>query len=109
MLVVDDNDAVRTLVARILTADGMRVSEARSRREALAALHDGSFDLLLTDVVLGDGRGTELALEAGRLQPGLRVLHMSGYPQETLEPGIAFIQKPFAAATLIGTARGLLT
>ncbi len=117
VLVVDDEDSVRTLIVRILEASGHLATQAASAEAAqLAAKADGArFDLILTDVVLGSADGLT-ALDALRgLHPGASVIVMSGYsptPERVAElarQGAEFLPKPFGAAQLmaaIGRARG---
>ncbi|MBL0275485.1 MAG: PAS domain S-box protein [Anaeromyxobacter sp.] len=121
VLVVEDAEGVRSLVARTLGAQGYRVLQARSAEEALAAAagHAGRIHLLLSDVVMPGLGGRELAAELARQRPGLAVLFMSGYPANAiahrgaLEPGVNFIAKPFSldalerkVAEVLARARG---
>jgi PAS domain S-box-containing protein len=111
ILVVEDQEAVRGLVARVLLASGYRVIEAGSGSQALELPDSqiGSVDLLITDVVMPGMSGKELAMRLTARRKALRVLFISGYAptaimlQETLEPGVAFLQKPFSPAQI--TAR----
>jgi len=108
ILLVEDEDAVRTLVEAILTADGYTVLVARSPDEAARLCRDYEFaiDVLLTDVVMPGVSGPELAKGLVALRPGLRVVYMSGYAGEYLDgegihtDGAAMLQKPFTAASL---------
>ena len=80
ILLVEDEDAVRELVRRILTAGGYAVLEARNGREGLklCETHAGKIDLLVTDVVMPELGGRELAEAALKLRPGLKVVFVSG-------------------------------
>jgi CheY-like chemotaxis protein len=103
ILLVDDLEDVRALTRRILEKHGYRVLAAASGAEALvlAAQRGRTIDLLVTDVVMPGMGGSELSAELGQRYPAMRVLYLSGYPDEAilhlglLEPGVAFLQKPF--------------
>jgi len=108
ILVVEDEEAVRKLVGRILTGRGYRVVEAASGTDALAQLevNEGRVDLLLTDVRMPGMSGRELALNVQMLYPRIKTLYMSGYAEDELaENSIrgleTWIQKPFSADTLL--------
>jgi two-component system cell cycle sensor histidine kinase/response regulator CckA len=115
ILVVEDDDQVRGIVCRILRLHGYRVLEAGGGEQALelAGREPGEIDLLLSDVVMPGMSGVELADHLRRAQPGVRVLHMSGYtsgiagpdPRATLPE---LIEKPFTAAELLARVRSLL-
>ena len=80
VLLVDDEDSVRAMAARILRQRGFAVVEASGGGAALEAIHEGGpLDLVLTDVVMPEMSGVELADRVGRLRPGMPVLFMSGY------------------------------
>jgi CheY-like chemotaxis protein len=87
VLVVEDEDAVRKLVTRMLVAAGYIVVSAANGDEALAlgARYERRIDLLLTDVVMPQMSGRRLAERFGELRPGLSVLYMSGYTDHALE------------------------
>jgi PAS domain S-box-containing protein len=103
VLVVEDEESVRNLAMRILQGYGYQVLTAANGQEALEIFerHDGPIHLILTDVVMPRMSGKELAVRMGDLQPGIKVLFMSGYTDNAivhhgiLDKGIAFIQKPF--------------
>ena len=91
------------------------VHEANNGREGLARCetHEGNIDLLLTDVVMPELGGRELADLAVKLRPGLKVLFMSGHTQdvvikEGVQKGTAFLQKPFTPAGLAQKVRDTL-
>lgn len=104
VLVVEDQQYVRDYVVNALRVFGYRVIQAASVGEAIPVFEQeqGGVDLVLTDVVMPDRSGRELVDELERLQPGIKVLFMSGYPddiiadQGVLEGGAEFIQKPFS-------------
>ena len=108
ILVVEDEESVRRLVGRILSARGYQVIEAESGAGALAQLADveGRVDLLLTDVRMPGMSGRELALNVQMLYPWIKSLYMSGYAEQALaEDSIrgldSWIKKPFSAETLL--------
>lgn len=106
LLVVDDDHAVRTTTAMLLRRSGYNVTEANGGEAALAILaHDGSIELLLSDVVMPTMNGTELARQAAALRPDLPILFVSGYadPQAIAGaiPASQLMRKPFRPAELI--------
>jgi signal transduction histidine kinase/DNA-binding response OmpR family regulator len=108
ILLVEDEASLRELVATLLTRLGYRVSAAASGQEALALVQGRSLEpaLLLTDVIMPGMNGAQLAQCLRRSYPALRVLYMSGYPDEAisrhgvLAPATPFIAKPFTEAAL---------
>jgi len=109
VLVVEDEDQLREIVSEFLRIEGHQVTAVESRDHALKLARDlpGSFDLLLTDVVLKDGSGRDLA-EAILSQGGrTKVIYMSGYTPNAivhhgvLEEKTMFLQKPFTRRALI--------
>ncbi|MBT4504152.1 MAG: response regulator [Gemmatimonadetes bacterium] len=116
ILLVEDEDVVRELANRILCDCGYRVLEARKGEEALmlAELHDGPIHLLLTDVVMPEMSGRQLAENLIPLRPDMKILYMSGYTDDTiLRYGIQagdvdFLQKPFAPKALVTKVRQVL-
>jgi PAS domain S-box-containing protein len=109
LLIVEDDPAVRQVAARVLRDRGYTVLEARRPSEArqLCAQHGAKIDLLLTDVIMPECPGTELARELTRLHPRLRVVYMSGYPGSAssrigaLGRRVAYLEKPFSPTTLV--------
>ena len=103
ILLVEDNEIVRDLIRQVLLLQGYKVLAAKQSSDAvgMAADHDGPVDLLLTDVVMPQMGGLELAKQIVALRPGIKVVFMSGYPGGiTAEPGMFdsgafFLQKPF--------------
>ncbi|MEV0898350.1 ATP-binding protein [Actinoplanes sp. NPDC049802] len=113
LLVVEDEDALRDVAGRILTGAGYRVLAAEGGAQALelAARHNGTIDLLVSDVVMPGMLGKELAERLVVARPGTRVLYMSGYAQPvlasqgTLDPGVVLLEKPFTANDLLTAVR----
>jgi PAS domain S-box-containing protein len=116
VLVVEDEAQVGDLTRRILEAQGYRVLIARDGGTALELVRTRSdpIHLLVTDVVMPGMSGRALAVELLRQRPDLKVLYLSGYAPDAvvqhgvLEPGTAFLQKPFTAATLSRKVRAEL-
>ncbi len=116
VLVVEDDDDLRSLMVRILRSLDYEVLEADSGAPALEILRSpAEVDLLLTDVVLPERMsGAELVEEALRAQPDLHVLYMSGYTEDAilhhgrLAGGVQFLQKPFRMAEVARAVRKAL-
>ncbi len=116
VLIVEDEDGVRRLTERILARAGYRVLSAPTGRVALelCARERERVDLLLTDVIMPEMLGPELAERAVALRPGLRVLFMSGYSHQMIarrqlsDREIAFVEKPFTSESLLVGVRGAL-
>ncbi len=115
-LLVEDEPEVRGLVERILRMYGYTVLSAGSPAEAIAlsANRPGTIDILVTDVIMPGMNGRELARVLSASRPELRVLYMSGYTdaviakQGILEPGTAFVSKPFTPDVLARKVREVL-
>ena len=113
---VEDHEDLRAYCVGVLQELGYRVLEAGNARRALDILQaDTDVALLFTDVVLPDGLdGRDLAREAQRRRPGLRVLFTTGYTRNAvihngrLEPGVRLIGKPFTFAELAARVRAML-
>jgi CheY-like chemotaxis protein len=116
ILLVEDDLAVREVTRRILERQGYTLLEAQNGQEALRLLsHErGHISLLLADVIMPGMSGKELARKAVQISPDLKTLFMSGYTDETiaqhgvLEPGVAFLQKPFSPTALARKVRATL-
>ncbi len=116
ILVVEDEPVVSDLACDILKTHGYNVLKARTCGEArrVCEEHDGPIHLLLADVVMPTMNGPELSRSLAAVRSGLKVLYMSGYALEAivhrgvLQPGIAFLQKPFAPDALARRVREVL-
>jgi signal transduction histidine kinase len=110
ILVVEDEDPVRTLLRRILVDHGYRVLEARDGADGLRRCqeHGGEIHLLLTDVVMPEMTGPELARHVSAQRPKTRVLFMTGYTERDPAGADALLHKPFSSSTLLGHVRRLL-
>jgi PAS domain S-box-containing protein len=116
ILLVEDEEPVRTLCTRALEQLGYTVISAATGGEGLerAARFEDSIDALVTDVVLPDMRGPEIAERLRRLRPDIAVLFTSGYDQNAiardgvLEPSVNFLQKPYTLSKLGETVRRAL-
>jgi CheY-like chemotaxis protein len=116
VLLVEDEQVVRRLVQQTLERLGYSVIVAASAAEALGHLdeHDGTIDLLLTDLVMPGMNGRELAGVVKERRPRTRVLFMSGYAEDAvashgvLQPGAPLLEKPFTAVGLGEKVRAVL-
>jgi len=116
VLVVDDEEMARVVIARMLTDAGFVAVQASNARDALSALEraDPRFGLVVTDVVMPETDGRSLGRLIGERHPGLPVLYVSGYPEHDMfhrgSPGplSPFLQKPFTPDVLLAMVRMLL-
>ncbi len=116
VLVVEDESGVRKLVREVLQRHGYNVLEAASARQAreVEAAHKGTIDLLVTDLMLPDSNGREVAEAMAASSPGIKVLYLSGYTDHVAidHGGISetarFLQKPFSPETLARKIREVL-
>jgi two-component system, cell cycle sensor histidine kinase and response regulator CckA len=116
VLLVEDEEEVRSAVGESLQMRGYSVLRARHGREALMICrrHEGPIHLLLTDVVMPQMTGPELAQRISLLRPEIKVLYVSGYTSDALAqhnmiaPGTAFLQKPFTPEALARQVRAVL-
>ncbi|HZV89457.1 MAG TPA: PAS domain S-box protein [Candidatus Binatus sp.] len=116
ILLVEDEEAVRELASRILSAKGYSVVAAKSTKEAeqFSERHGGEIHLLLTDIIMPGTSGRELARRITGRHPRTRVLYMSGYTDNVLEQGgvleagLSFLQKPFTPSALVQKVRDVL-
>ncbi len=112
VLLVDDNDEVRSVAAAFLTEQGFQVQQAVNGSEALSILEQGNIDYLISDIVMPDGPdGFGVATSARRRWPDLPILLVSGYSTHTQEAarlGFEVLPKPFDMAGLAAAIdRGL--
>jgi signal transduction histidine kinase/CheY-like chemotaxis protein len=116
VLLVEDEDAVRSLVRGLLRSRGYTVLEASNAAEAVRISNDfvGPIHILLTDVVMPEVSGRELADQLRQLRPEMRLLYMSGYTEDTivhhgvLTSDVGFLQKPFTPDLLLRKVREML-
>ncbi|MDQ6886535.1 MAG: response regulator [Gemmatimonadota bacterium] len=118
ILLVEDEDALRSLSARVLERYGYQVLEARHGRDALAICeaYPGQIDVVVTDVMMPEMGGGELVARLRAMQPGksMQVLFISGYlgadlsRQGVIDAGSAFVQKPVTPSALMAKLRELL-
>lgn len=117
VLIADDEDSMRLLVARAIAMDGHEIVTAQDGAEALDILteNDGAFDLLLTDIKMPIMDGIALALSAARDFPALTILLMTGFAdQRERASGLNaivhdVITKPFSVADIRAAVAGALT
>jgi two-component system, cell cycle sensor histidine kinase and response regulator CckA len=117
ILLAEDDPLVRSIVAKVLRDQGYKVLQASNGEEALPVAQERAnkkIDLLLTDMVMPQMGGLELANQLNALHPETKVIFASGYTDEPIihegmsDPGIEFIQKPFVPAALALKVRNVL-
>jgi DNA-binding NtrC family response regulator len=116
ILVVDDEESLRTVIGDLLTQLGYHVLSASNGHEAQAVAADYAekIDLLLTDVVMNPMTGPALAEALARTRPGIKVVFISGYatpalaPDGILQPGVVLVNKPFTMKILSAKLREVL-
>jgi PAS domain S-box-containing protein len=116
ILLVEDDEMVRTLVRETLQRDGYRILDAPGPIEArrMAEQHKQPIQLMITDVVMPKVSGRELADQLSKKRPDMKVLYMSGYTDNAilnngiLQKEVAFLQKPFTPGALIEKVREVL-
>ncbi|HEX6276107.1 MAG TPA: response regulator [Polyangiaceae bacterium] len=116
ILLVEDEDQVRVIAGAVLRRYGYNVLVARNAGEALLLCegHPGTIDVLVTDVVMPQMSGPELAQRLAIGRPEMRILCMSGYTDDSivrhsvLQPGVAYLQKPFTPQSLATKVREVL-
>ena len=116
ILLVEDEPAIRDMTKKMLERQSYLVLAANTPGEALqcAQEHAGEIHLLMTDVVMPEMNGRDLAKNLLKLYPQLKCLFMSGYPANViaqhgvLDPGVHFIQKPFLQRDLLTQIRDAL-
>lgn len=104
MLLAEDQSSIRSVLREFLESKGYQVLEAQNGREALelAEHHPGSIDVLVTDVIMPQIRGLQLAERVIEVHPDICVIFMSGYSEDALlenqllsQRNMTLIQKPF--------------
>ncbi|MCI0415221.1 response regulator [bacterium] len=116
VLLVDDNESVRSAIGMFLKIRGFVVHEGRSPHEALAIFQsqNGSIDLMITDMVMPEMSGKQLAQRLVSQKPNLRIIYISGYSEESVLqqsptlPFTAFLMKPVSMETLVERIQHLL-
>jgi DNA-binding NtrC family response regulator len=116
ILLVEDDDQVRAVARGILGKSGYHIIEASNAAEALlhSDRHPGTIHLLLSDVVMPQMSGPELARRLATVRPDMKVLCMSGYTDDSivrhgvLEAHLAYIQKPITPEALTTKVREVL-
>jgi two-component system cell cycle sensor histidine kinase/response regulator CckA len=116
VLVVEDEDEVRSMILRTLQADGFHVLEAPNGATALRVLAeagDGHVGLVLTDLRMPVMDGRQLAAALARLRPSLPIVFMSGFTAQLMDmrlvcPGLTVLAKPFRNEDLLAMVRGQL-
>ena len=117
VLLVEDEESVRQLVRETLQSKGYTVIEAEDGESAMtiSAAHQGVIDALITDLVMPGMSGRELATLVEKTRTGIKVLYLSGYTEDAiahqgvLDPGTAFLQKPFTLQALLRKVREVLS
>lgn len=106
ILLAEDDDAMRAYLARALERSGYSVATAATGREALDLVNSGTFDLLLTDIVMPEMDGIELAQKAQALDPAPKVMFITGFAAVALQandavPEARLLSKPFHLKDLV--------
>ena len=116
VLLAEDEESLRKMIREVLEAQGHTVLDAGDGREALSVSerYDGPIHAMITDVVMPQIGGSELAERLSSRRPNFKILYVSGYADNAilhhgiLAPGVHFIQKPFAPEGLTSKLRKLL-
>ncbi|HEX2916285.1 MAG TPA: PAS domain S-box protein [Chloroflexia bacterium] len=118
VLVVEDNEAVQEITAKILERSGYRVLVARRPEAALSIFqsNQGQIDLVVTDMVMPGMNGHAMGAQLCRINPNLKIIYISGYTEAAIsqnqqlqmERGASFIHKPFTPAALLNKVRQVL-
>ncbi len=116
ILVVEDESMILEVAVEVLQGLGYHVLSTTSPEEAVTIVteHDGTIDLLLTDVIMPGMNGRDLAVRIRELSPGIHVLYTSGYTANVIltrglvDRGDAFVQKPFSTSELASRVRSLI-
>jgi DNA-binding response OmpR family regulator len=116
VLLVEDDEDLREMTMQMLELRGFDVLTARDAVDAMTTcrVHEGTIDLLLTDLGLPGVSGGELARSAHTVRPQMEIVYISGIPKDIavkkglIKPGAPFIAKPFTTDVLAGTLRTVL-
>jgi len=114
ILLIDDEQSVRTIVLKILRRARYNVLEAENGEAALkiAETHPGKIDLVITDMFMPGLRGPEVVERLAPKRPGIRALFMSGYADESARTGVPaganFLNKPFSGQELATAVEAVL-
>lgn len=116
ILLVEDEQSLRNVIEDGLTRVGYRILPCQSAEDAIrqCECYPNDIHLLLTDVVMPQMSGREIATRVEKVRPGVKVLYMSGYTDDAivqrgvLEPGVAFLEKPFRSVDLARKVREVL-
>jgi CheY-like chemotaxis protein len=116
ILLVEDEEGVRTLARLVLQQHGYAVLEARDGVEAaqICQRHPGTIHLLVTDVIMPRMSGRQVASHLAPMRPSMKVLYLSGYTDDAivhhgvLDPDTPFLQKPFTTDALLRKVREVL-
>ena len=116
ILFVEDEKLVREVACEILRSAGYRALQAQSADEARRIFfeHEEDVSLLVTDIILPDANGTDLAEELGRRRPSLKTIFISGYPENAVSAGgiheheSRYLPKPFSSESLIRKIKQVL-
>ena len=117
ILVVDDDETVRALIRECLERNGYKVLEARFATEPFVILrqHEGPIHLMIADVMMPGLAGPELAARLSSSRPGMKVLYISGYPEEVVREKMRsaekapLLHKPFAPEILLTKVQEMLS
>jgi CheY-like chemotaxis protein len=116
ILLVEDEDIIRNVTTQVLEGCGYRVLAAKDAKTAreIFALNRGGIEVLLTDLGLAGESGAELAERLREIDPGLKIVLMSGYAEREMmghefgDIGMAYLSKPFSVESLIGRVRQVI-
>lgn len=114
VLVVEDDPMIRSMIAELLTSEGMSVTEASDGEEALARLADGGFDLVITDVVMPAQYGVHVVASARTAGEQVPTLVITAHREEWINDSVErldeaeILHKPFSAEQLMVSVRSLL-
>lgn len=114
VLIAEDDPVIRSMIAELLTEEGMSVVEVGSGDEALKSLADGGFDLVITDVVMPSPYGIQVAAIARTAGEGVPILVITAHREQWIPEaidrldGTEILHKPFSSEELLKRVHGLL-